>query len=98
MRIAYATYKLMAAAKGGERHVAFTRILHRAADDVLSQEVPTWRADPLHPECDDWCAVCWLSGAGRLVWFERARCFSYYYRRVRVWGVFRNSPSKPPPT
>lgn len=29
LRIAYATYKLVQAMPGGERHVAFTRILHR---------------------------------------------------------------------
>ena len=31
MRIAYATYKLVLGMPGGERHVGFTRILHRRA-------------------------------------------------------------------
>lgn len=57
MRIAYASYKRMLAMPGGEHHVAFTRILHRTArdKDVLADEVPTFRAEPLQPECDDWC-------------------------------------------
>ena len=37
MRIIYATYQAMAAMPGGERHVAFTRILHRGAPDALMQ-------------------------------------------------------------
>ena len=42
---------------GGEKHVAFTRILHRTDRDVdpLKEEIPTFRADPLQPQCDDWC-------------------------------------------
>lgn len=57
MRIAYASYQRMLAMPGGEHHVAFTRILHRTARDrdVLAEEVPTFRADPLQPDCDDWC-------------------------------------------
>ena len=57
MRIAYASYTRMLAMPGGEHHVAFTRILHRTARDrdVLADEIPTFRADPLQPECDDWC-------------------------------------------
>lgn len=35
--------------------VAFTRILHRSSDDILSDIIPTFRAEPLHPECDGWC-------------------------------------------
>lgn len=55
MRIAYATYNLMKEMPGGGRHVAFTRILHRTKDDELMDEIPTFRADPLQPECDNWC-------------------------------------------
>ena len=57
MRIAYASYQLILGLPGGERHTAFTRILHRTARDrdPLADEIPTFRADPLQPECDDWC-------------------------------------------
>lgn len=55
MRIAYATYNLIKEMPGGSRHVAFTRILHRTKDDELMDEIPTFRADPLQPKCDDWC-------------------------------------------
>ena len=55
MRIAYATYKLMLAMPGGERHVGFTRILHRTQPDELMDEVPTFRANPLQSDCDRWC-------------------------------------------
>jgi hypothetical protein len=55
LRIAYATYKLVQAMPGGERHVAFTRILHRTKPDQLMGEIETFRADPLQPSCDDWC-------------------------------------------
>ncbi|PSC68556.1 MCM10-like protein [Micractinium conductrix] len=40
---------------GGDKMVAFTRILHRTTDDALSNKLPTFRANPLHPECDGWC-------------------------------------------
>lgn len=42
---------------GGERHTAFTRILHRTDRDrdPLADEIPTFRAIPLQPKCDDWC-------------------------------------------
>ena len=46
-RIAYATYQLTAAMPGGEHQVAFTRILHRQTPDILMEEVPTFRANPL---------------------------------------------------
>jgi hypothetical protein len=55
MRIAYATYKLILDMPGGERHVAFTRVLHRGVPDELMGEVPTFRAQPLQPNCDGWC-------------------------------------------
>ena len=55
MRIAWATYNLILAMPGGERHVAFTRVLHRTKDDELMDEMPTFRADPLQPACDGWC-------------------------------------------
>lgn len=35
--------------------MAFTRILHRTKPDELMDEIPTFRADPLQPECDEWC-------------------------------------------
>lgn len=57
MRIAYASYRMILELPGGERHTAFTRILHRTDrdKDPLAEEIPTFRADPLQPECDDWC-------------------------------------------
>jgi len=55
MRIAYATYLLTLQMPGGEHHVGFTRILHRTVPDELMDEIPTFRADPLQPECDEWC-------------------------------------------
>jgi hypothetical protein len=39
---------------GGERHVGFTRILHRTKPDALMGEIETFRADPLQPKCDEW--------------------------------------------
>ncbi|KAK9795215.1 hypothetical protein WJX73_002433 [Symbiochloris irregularis] len=54
-RIMHGTYKQVQALPGGERLVGFTRILHRTKPDVLVDEVPTWRADPLTPQCDEWC-------------------------------------------
>jgi hypothetical protein len=39
----------------GDRLAAFTRILHRSADDALVGEIPTFRATPQHPACDAWC-------------------------------------------
>jgi hypothetical protein len=57
MRIAYASYLRILDMPGGEHHVAFTRVLHRTDRDVdvLASEIPTFRADPLQPVCDDWC-------------------------------------------
>jgi len=57
MRIAYATYEMIQKMPGGDRHKAFTRILHRTPrdPDPLADEIQTFRADPLQPECDDWC-------------------------------------------
>jgi hypothetical protein len=54
-RVAYATFLMAQKQAGGERMVAFTRILHRMEDDALMGEVPTFRATPLQPECDGWC-------------------------------------------
>lgn len=54
LRIAYATYKLVQRMPGGDRHAAFTRILHRTKPDSLMGEIETFRADPLQPKCDDW--------------------------------------------
>jgi hypothetical protein len=55
MRIAYSTYKLILAMPGGDQFTGFTRILHRTKPDELMDEIPTFRADPLQPECDNWC-------------------------------------------
>lgn len=46
MRIAYATYKAVLGMPGGERHVAFTRILHRGSPDALME---VWAPRP--PAC-----------------------------------------------
>ncbi len=54
MRIAYATWQLTRKMPGGERYVGFTRILHRTKPDELMDEIPTFRADPLQPQCDGW--------------------------------------------
>eukprot|EP01026_Neomeris_dumetosa_P046773 TRINITY_DN39953_c0_g1_i2.p2 TRINITY_DN39953_c0_g1~~TRINITY_DN39953_c0_g1_i2.p2 ORF type:complete len:413 (+),score=57.01 TRINITY_DN39953_c0_g1_i2:43-1281(+) len=54
-RLMYGSYKLVQKMEGGERLVAFTRILHRTQDDVAVDEIPSWRADPLTPKCDHWC-------------------------------------------
>ncbi|CAD7702596.1 unnamed protein product [Ostreobium quekettii] len=54
-RIMYATYKLAQQMDGGERMVAFTRILHRTVEDLLMNEVPTVRVNPRDPACDLWC-------------------------------------------
>ena len=57
MRIAYATYQLVLNTPGGERFTGFTRILHRTKPDELMNEIPTFRADPLQPACDDWYVI-----------------------------------------
>lgn len=66
LRIAYATYQLVQGMPGGEHHVAFTRILHRTKPDhaALTQEIETFRADPLQPKCDAWCGAGWGHTAG----------------------------------
>ena len=74
MRIAYATYNIMRKMPGGEKHVAFTRILHRTDrdKDVLADEIDTFRADPLQPECDDWCDYPVSDRANAMVQFLKA--------------------------
>ncbi|CAL8467638.1 g7176 [Coccomyxa elongata] len=54
-RIMYGTYKQVQKMPGGEKLVGFTRILHRTSHDLLMDEVPSFRADPLTPSCDTWC-------------------------------------------
>ncbi|KAJ9529887.1 hypothetical protein QJQ45_022308 [Haematococcus lacustris] len=54
-RIMYGTYKLVQAMPGGEKLTGFTRVMHRTTDDFLMDEVPTFRAQPLHPKCDEYC-------------------------------------------
>ncbi|GFH17753.1 uncharacterized protein HaLaN_14448 [Haematococcus lacustris] len=51
----YGTYKLVQAMPGGEKLTGFTRVMHRTTDDFLMDEVPTFRAQPLHPKCDEYC-------------------------------------------
>ena len=59
---------------GGEAMVAFTRILHRATPDVLMNEVPSWRAAPLHDECDTWCEFPVADRANAVQqWIDAAR-------------------------
>lgn len=55
LRIMYGTYQLAQKMPGGNKMVAFTRILHRQQPDVLMSEIPSWRVEPLHPQCDTWC-------------------------------------------
>ncbi|KXZ51261.1 hypothetical protein GPECTOR_13g748 [Gonium pectorale] len=54
-RIMYGTYKLVQQMPGGDKLTGFTRILHRMKPDELMNEIPTFRANPLHPKCDEWC-------------------------------------------
>ncbi|KAG2496629.1 hypothetical protein HYH03_005450 [Edaphochlamys debaryana] len=54
-RIMYGTYKIVQRMPGGEKLTGFTRILHRTKPDELMDEIPTFRANPLHPQCDEWC-------------------------------------------
>lgn len=54
-RIMYGTYKLVQKMPGGEKLTGFTRVMHRTVPDGLEDEIPTFRADPLHPECDGYC-------------------------------------------
>ena len=55
----FGTYQLAQKMPGGDKMVAFTRILHRQTDDALSPRVPTFRANPLHP---GGCAGGWVGG------------------------------------
>jgi len=56
-RILYRTFLRAQKMPGGERMVAFTRILSRKSteDPQISHEVPTFLADPLTPSCEQWC-------------------------------------------
>uniref|UniRef100_A0A383WBI5 Hydroxyproline O-arabinosyltransferase-like domain-containing protein n=1 Tax=Tetradesmus obliquus TaxID=3088 RepID=A0A383WBI5_TETOB len=54
-RIMYSSMKLVQQMPGGSNIKAFTRIMHRTADDDLVGEFPTFRAYPLQPACDTWC-------------------------------------------
>lgn len=50
----YQTWKTVASEKDSIlKHV--TRILHRSTDDELMDLIPTWRVDPTHVECDNFC-------------------------------------------
>mmetsp|Transcript_27021 Transcript_27021/g.59096 ORF Transcript_27021/g.59096 Transcript_27021/m.59096 type:complete len:635 (+) Transcript_27021:187-2091(+) len=61
-RIMVGTYNIVRKQPGGEKLVAMTRILHRTTPDELMDEIPTFRAQPLQPECDKWC---WFPVADR---------------------------------
>lgn len=61
-RIMVATWHLVRSSPGGGALVAMTRILHRTTPDELMDEVDTFRAQPLQPECDKWC---WFPVADR---------------------------------
>jgi len=54
-RVMYGTYKIVQGMPGGEKLTGFTRILHRTVPDECMDEIPTFHAKPLHPECDGWC-------------------------------------------
>ncbi|KAG2487203.1 hypothetical protein HYH03_014177 [Edaphochlamys debaryana] len=61
-RIMVGTYHMVRKMPGGERMVALTRILHRTTPDEVMDEIPTFIAQPLQPECDKWC---WFPVADR---------------------------------
>ncbi|KAG2437347.1 hypothetical protein HXX76_006002 [Chlamydomonas incerta] len=61
-RIMVGTYNIVRKMPGGERLVALTRILHRTTPDEVMDEIPTFIAQPLQPECDKWC---WFPVADR---------------------------------
>mmetsp|Transcript_8488 Transcript_8488/g.22730 ORF Transcript_8488/g.22730 Transcript_8488/m.22730 type:complete len:389 (+) Transcript_8488:325-1491(+) len=61
-RIMVATWKLARAMPGGEKMVYISRILHRMTPDEVMDEIPTFRVDPVQPECDRWC---WFPVADR---------------------------------
>lgn len=54
-RVMYGTYKIVQQMPGGEKLTGFTRVLHRSVIDECMDEIPTFHAKPLHPECDGWC-------------------------------------------
>ena len=55
-RVMYGTYKIVQREEnGGDRLAGFTRILHTVNPDILMDEIPTFHAKPLQPECDSWC-------------------------------------------
>ncbi|KAK3257519.1 hypothetical protein CYMTET_33395 [Cymbomonas tetramitiformis] len=54
-RVSYNSYMRQSRAPGSQ-FKAFTRLLHRATDDELMQEVPTVRIPSDHPDCDVWCS------------------------------------------
>lgn len=51
----YGSFRLAQRQPGGDKLVAFTRILHRTADDELSPHVPTVRVQPMRAACDRQC-------------------------------------------
>jgi len=56
-RLVYASWKNVAMKHDKAGIMArFIRILHRTKDDELVDIVPTWRADPWHPDCDNSCS------------------------------------------
>ena len=58
----YGTYQMIQKAAGGDRHVAFTRILHRSEPDILMTQV----AYPSHAPSACINVVCLADSANRL--------------------------------
>ncbi|EFN57057.1 hypothetical protein CHLNCDRAFT_143799 [Chlorella variabilis] len=79
----YGTYRLAQRMRpGGDKMVAFTRILHRTTDDALSPCVPTFRADPLHPGCDG--GVPGRSGRCRYVVADRPGAVRQFFQAAQL--------------
>lgn len=73
---------------GGERHVGFTRILHRTTDDELMNEIPTFRADPLQPDCDEWCEYPVSDRANAVMqFFEAAKRNPYLLNSSLIYMI-----------
>lgn len=54
-RVMYGTFRIVQREDQGKNLVGFTRILHSINPDELMNEIPTFHATPLQPECDTWC-------------------------------------------
>ncbi|GFH19914.1 uncharacterized protein HaLaN_16946 [Haematococcus lacustris] len=82
-RIMVATWRLVRAMPGGSHLVAMTRVLHRTTPDELMDEVDTFRADPLQPECDKWC---WFPVA------DRANAMQQWLKAVATQPSLQKAP------